>query len=113
MRRGPYKKRLSLEQRFWAKVAPPNEKGCRLWTSAIGRYGYGAISGAPESRAHRLAWRLTHGPIPPGMWVLHHCDVRACCNVDHLFLGTAADNTADMIAKGRADLWGWSRRKAS
>jgi hypothetical protein len=42
-----------------------------------------------------------HGPVPAGLFVLHHCDNRLCYNVDHLFLGTMQDNTDDMIAKGR------------
>jgi hypothetical protein len=44
-----------------------------------------------------------HGAIPDGLFVLHRCDERACCNVDHLFLGTHQDNMDDMHAKGRAN----------
>lgn len=53
---------------------------------------------------HRASYEVHIGPIPKGMFVLHKCDNRRCINPDHLFLGTAADNTKDMINKGRAYL---------
>ena len=53
-------------------------------------------------RAHRFAWYEANGPIPDGLLVLHKCDNPPCINVEHLFLGTHADNVADMVAKGRS-----------
>jgi len=48
-----------------------------------------------------MAWQITYGPIPDGLFCLHHCDNPPCVRPDHLFLGTAADNTLDMMRKGR------------
>ena len=65
--------------------------------------GYGKI--VYERRiiyAHRAAWLLTYGAIPAGAFVLHRCDQPSCIRPEHLFVGTAADNSADMKRKGRA-----------
>lgn len=61
--------------------------------------GYCKVSS--DETAHRFIYRISVGPIPKGMCICHKCDNRRCINKDHLFLGTAADNVADMMAKGR------------
>ena len=63
--------------------------------------GYGRKNiGGRVQLAHRLAWEQTHGPIPSGMFVLHHCDNPPCTNVDHLYLGTHTENMADARHRG-------------
>lgn len=79
--------------------------GCWIFMGALHEAGYGMVGlGSREAgidRVHRVAYRHFVGPIPEGMFVLHRCDVPCCCNPSHLFVGTAMDNTQDMIRKGR------------
>jgi hypothetical protein len=95
---------VSLAERFWAKVRQSD--GCWEWTGAKDDDGYGMIgvSGSRRNgheRAHRTSWRLHNGTIPPGMWVLHHCDNPPCVRPDHLFLGDRSVNMLDCAKKGR------------
>lgn len=96
-----------------AHSEPVTECGCWIWMSSLGGKGYGACPPrcSGEQRAHRLAWRIYRGAIPPKMMVLHRCDVRACVNPDHLWLGTNADNMRDMVAKGRSSRWATRNHK--
>ncbi|MCH8043014.1 MAG: HNH endonuclease [Planctomycetes bacterium] len=65
-------------------------------------------------RTHRLAWEFANGrPVPQGLQVLHDCDNPPCCNPSHLFLGTNADNNADMMSKGRNRVSRGSRNRTA
>lgn len=88
--------------RFWDRAGRGKPSDCWLWTGALTGAGYGAMTLlGREVAVHRLVWEMERGPIPPGLLVLHKCDMRPCCNPRHLFLGTQADNVHDMMSKGR------------
>ena len=102
MPKGIYPRRppRPAEDRFWERVQ--KTATCWLWFGLVNGKGYGLFSLRNNHvRAHRFSWALHHGPIPEGLLVCHRCDVPNCVNPEHLFLGTEADNTTDMIVKGR------------
>lgn len=99
-------------ERFWSNVRI-QANGCWLWGGHCTPTGYGTVkvgSRTDKTRcvwsAHRTAWTIANGDIPDGQCVLHRCDVRACVNPRHLFLGSRLDNARDRNAKGRH----WTRR---
>lgn len=75
---------------------------CIEWPAGRNSRGYGVKwDGARAQLAHRMAWISERGPIPPGLCVLHRCDNPPCVNVEHLYLGTKADNARDRSARKR------------
>lgn len=93
--------RPNTEADFWKRVSKlPAD--CWIWTARRDDSGYGTFTfSGKDCKAHRLAWTFSFGSIPHGLNVLHACDNPPCCNPQHLFLGTCADNNADRFAKGR------------
>lgn len=87
-------------ERFWENTQRVG--ACLVWTGCRTAGGYGRVRVANRTDwAHRTAYRLAVGAIPPGMFVCHRCDNPPCVEPTHLFLGTALDNNRDRIAKGR------------
>jgi HNH endonuclease len=83
--------------------------GCREWQGPLTKQGYGQIGPTwiieefGIKGIHRLLAHLITGEEFTGrhQQVLHSCDNRRCCNGEHLRIGTAAENTAEMMARGR------------
>ena len=92
--RGAWKK-LTAEERFWARVQK-SSNGCWIWTGAKTGRGYGVI--APAGRrlvmVHRFAYELLIGPIQAGLTIDHLCRNQLCVNPAHLEPVTHAENIA-------------------
>lgn len=94
---------MALAAEFWKRVDVQGEEDHWLWKqSAFSGSGYGQWKlprflgwGIKNARAHRVAWFVTYGPIPPGWTVDHRCRVRRCCNPRHLRLRTWSANSSD------------------
>lgn len=98
-----------MKKRPFESFLQTTEGGCLEWNGVTlksngrdsHRYGRTFHNGRKQL-AHRVAYERAFGEIPDGLCVLHRCDNTLCCNPDHLFLGTHAENMRDMTNKGRA-----------
>jgi hypothetical protein len=97
---------MPVRERIEARVEYEPNTGCWLWPGATAKGGYGSIAvGKQKSRlVHVVMFEAHRAPAPTGLHVLHRCDTPACCNPDHLFVGTQADNMRDCSLKRRHKL---------
>ena len=95
----------AFRSRFWSHVPSRPVDRCWLWAGAKNPKGYGSVRvggrGGVSISAPRVSFLISKGPIPPGLHVLHNCDVPSCVNPAHLRLGTNADNVKDRDSRGR------------
>ena len=93
--------------RFWSKVGPPDENGCRRWLGWSTNRGYGMVRfQGRDVCAHGVAFCLAYptwqGPHLSGPRVYRHtCDQSWCVEPSHAVPGTHAQNMDDMIVRGR------------
>lgn len=92
---------------YHAKIQKRGESECWIWVGKADKDGYGLFwhGGRRRNvRSHRYALELATGISPTGLMALHSCDTPACCNPQHLRWGNAAENAADMMARGRSSV---------
>lgn len=108
--------RIPIEERFWSRKVQKGN-GCWSWTAGKNRDGYGTFHiGRKTLGAHRVAYELTYGPIPPGMLVDHTCHNRMCVNPEHLRLATKKQNNENLSGLTKANTSGvrgvyWNTRE--
>jgi hypothetical protein len=93
----------STPEHFWSRVRTGQPDECWEWQGSRGSHGHGVLGyhGKRHIIASRLAYELTFGTIPSGLFICHRCDNPPCCNPAHLYAGTQAENMADRVRRGR------------
>lgn len=99
------------EARFWSYVDKSGgPDACWPWTGTRSPDGYGQFGIRADGRTvimNATRWilgNLRGRPLAPGNQeecACHHCDNPPCCNPAHLYIGTHADNMADMAERKR------------
>jgi hypothetical protein len=83
----------TLALRFWARVDKSGD--CWLWKGSVNRSGYGRITiNRTPAYAHRVAYELAVGPIPPGMQIDHLCWTTGCVRPEHLRVLSPFENNS-------------------
>jgi len=101
---------IPVRQAFWSKVntdgpispSAPHLGKCWLWKNrhpgnthqAAHLKGYGSTS------AHKLAYLLTKGPVPPGLVIDHLCSTMPCVRPSHLEVVTVKENARRALVRG-------------
>jgi hypothetical protein len=101
---------MERARKRFEKFLQPQENGCINWMGSKSHNGYGWFHYKGRTRkAHRIAWLLAGNTITADKMLRHTCiQNRACCNVEHLKVGTAQDNTNDMILDGTFRIIGFN-----
>lgn len=92
-----------LQDKIKQHIVIDTASECWLWQRHTNAKGYGQLRwNGKKQRVHRSSYQAFIGPIPKGLIVRHTCDTPQCCNPKHLLIGTHADNSRDMVKRGRS-----------
>jgi hypothetical protein len=87
---------------FWSLIDVKSEKECWNWLGKLNKWGYGRLrNDGFMALAHRVAYEKKTGEKINNLIAMHICDNPACCNPNHIVLGTHADNQKDKFEKNR------------
>lgn len=93
---------LSVELRFWSRVACDLDSRCWLWQAGVNNYGYGQLLvNGQHIYAHRFSYELLRETIPDGLELDHLCHEPSCVNPDHLEPVTHRMNLERLMRTGR------------